>query len=700
MHIRGPAHIQGLAQERTSSLDLSPPHLLLDSAASMASIFPHQMLFHHSTCKGVASLTPAVLPFSSIDCSPSQLDAEDVYGFIDESPPFPLQYTPVERIGAGLANLGNTCFLNSVLQCLTYTPPLAAHLQAGLHNMSCNIAGFCAMCALERHVREALSSYGRVVSPSYLVKNLRSISRSFQLWRQEDAHEYMRYLIEALQRCCSVELVSGGSFIKSVFGGRLRSQVKCTQCSYCSNKYDPFLDLSLEVARADSLHKALAHFTAIEVLDGDNKYHCSKCNTKVRALKQFTIDQAPPILTVQLKRFGSSGSYGGKIDKKVHFERELDLKPFVTGTEDEDLRYSLYAVLVHSGYTTHSGHYYCFVRTATDTWHAMDDSEVSQVSESSVLAQKAYILFYVRNSISGGNHFQENLVNLAMSPPHRMRDHNQDSSENLGTPDSRSTSLSSNCLNVSNEDGVLTVAEQALNCLKLHDDSRKSVSGELQEKPHSPAILETDERDCFPPAAEVTNSLSTVKETDADILNDFCEDSWYRAVQAINNTYVNINNSVVTEAEERLISDAQEKTCAREQSVCTDDETNGGDTATCSISNDDANSGLDNDEVSTPEWCCQQRRHSFFSVVSPILRTTRIETAGHHALSILCMSRKFVFKRRHGQCAGDYIAETYFHVPVGEVLVLLLVVQNHSKEIHKTLSSRSRMKVADLVEPK
>ena len=58
------------------------------------------------------------------------------------------------------------------------------------------------------------------------------------------------------------------SFVYRIFGGRIRSQVKCTQCSYESNTYDPFLDLSLEINHANSVQRALQRFTAGEALDG------------------------------------------------------------------------------------------------------------------------------------------------------------------------------------------------------------------------------------------------------------------------------------------------------------------------------------------------------------------------------------------------------------------------------------------------
>ncbi|XP_022158147.1 ubiquitin carboxyl-terminal hydrolase 23 isoform X2 [Momordica charantia] len=309
------------------------------------------------------------------------------------------------RIGAGLQNLGNTCFLNSVLQCLTYTEPLAAYLQSGKHQNSCHVAGFCALCAIQKHVSRALQSSGRILAPKDLVSNLRCISRNFRNARQEDAHEYMVNLLESMHRCClplGLPSESPSAYEKSlvhkIFGGRLRSQVKCMQCSYCSNTFDPFLDLSLDIVKADSIYKAFKNFTTPELLDGgERQYQCQRCKQKVKALKQFTVHKAPYVLTIHLKRF-QSYNLEEKIHKKIQFGPTLDLKPFVSGSyADGDLKYTLYGVLVHHGGSTRSGHYYCYVRTSSGMWYALDDNRVSHVGDRTVFEQQAYMLFYVRD---------------------------------------------------------------------------------------------------------------------------------------------------------------------------------------------------------------------------------------------------------------------------------------------------------------
>uniref|UniRef100_A0A663FJ84 Ubiquitin carboxyl-terminal hydrolase 36 n=1 Tax=Aquila chrysaetos chrysaetos TaxID=223781 RepID=A0A663FJ84_AQUCH len=106
------------------------------------------------------------------------------------------------RAGAGLHNSGNTCFLNSVLQCLTYTPPPANYLLSREHSRSCRQQGFCVMCRMENHVNTVLRSSGRAIYPSAVISVLTLIGEHFQLGMQEDAHEFLRYAIDAMQRAC------------------------------------------------------------------------------------------------------------------------------------------------------------------------------------------------------------------------------------------------------------------------------------------------------------------------------------------------------------------------------------------------------------------------------------------------------------------------------------------------------------------
>lgn len=186
------------------------------------------------------------------------------------------------------------------------------------------------------------------------------------------------------------------SFIYRIFGGRIRSQVKCSQCGYESNTYDPFLDLSLEINHAHTIEKALKLFTAVEVLDGGNKYKCPRQNKAVRAEKRITIESSPNVLVLQLKRFEFSFS-GRKVSKPVAFTEVLDLSPYLSNKPHEPLVYDLYGVLVHQGHSMHSGHYFCFIKSSGGSeWHKFDDTRVHATALRNVMGQLPYILFYIR----------------------------------------------------------------------------------------------------------------------------------------------------------------------------------------------------------------------------------------------------------------------------------------------------------------
>ena len=179
------------------------------------------------------------------------------------------------------------------------------------------------------------------------------------------------------------------SFVTRIFGGRVRSQVKCQSCGYESNTYEPFLELSLDIGRSSSVTRALQRFTAGETLQGSNAYRCPREGAPVRAVKSMRVEDAPRVLALTLKRF-EFGGYGQKIGKKIDFDAALDLAPFLAARAATPVMYDLYAVLVHSGHSVHSGHYYAFVKAANGLWNLCDDASVSPVGERAVLAQRAY----------------------------------------------------------------------------------------------------------------------------------------------------------------------------------------------------------------------------------------------------------------------------------------------------------------------
>ncbi|KAK4705170.1 hypothetical protein P7C70_g1035, partial [Phenoliferia sp. Uapishka_3] len=369
--------VQFVPQEHTQPLD-DIPYTPINIQPSLSSPAPGTpAATTSSTSLSPASATPRLK--ASLK-APSQ-PASHLFPIIGSAVGWAKPYS----VGPGLDNVGNTCFLNSALQVLLHTPPLVRYLDENNHVY----ADSCECCPI------IVNSEAHIISPSGFAKDMR-------IGRQEDSHEFLRLFIEGMQKS---ELfgkdkklpqeVKDSTFVNQIFGGRLRSRVTCLTCKHPSDTFDSILDVSLDIQRAKSLKDAFSNFVKVDELKGANKYKCEKCKKLVNAEKSFTIDKAPMVLSIHLKRFTPTGR---KIGEQINYPETLSLGPYMSSRDQNGPMYRLYGVIQHSGGGPHSGHYMSYVKSFGGRWHHMNDSDVSNVPDNKppLNVKSAYILFYCR----------------------------------------------------------------------------------------------------------------------------------------------------------------------------------------------------------------------------------------------------------------------------------------------------------------
>eukprot|EP00756_Hemistasia_phaeocysticola_P020588 Hpha_TRINITY_DN15726_c0_g3::TRINITY_DN15726_c0_g3_i1::g.40208::m.40208/K11855/USP36_42; ubiquitin carboxyl-terminal hydrolase 36/42 len=349
----------------------------------------------------------------------------------------------------GLMNLGNTCYLNSALQCLFRTTPLQRFLRK--HSPS-GMSWASVVHQLSREAHDNTRCRG-AFAPRLLAERVSQLGQRFRLGRQEDAQEFVNYLLEAIHDAQLAELgrgkkedplVAATTPVRRICGGFLRSRVEWRKeeefrswgqpdakptakhfnraGATTSDSFDVFTALSLELTGlpVNSLISALQQFTAVEQLDSDNRYRTPQ-GALVCATKRLTVCRPPRILVVHLKRFVTD-IFGGnpkKLSQHIDFSERLDFRPFCSFQGDH--QYRLYGVVVHQGYSLAFGHYYAYVRSCDGKWFCCDDSNVSEVRFDQVRKDHAYLLFYERLGAmppaATGTGQEESEPDMAEAPP-------------------------------------------------------------------------------------------------------------------------------------------------------------------------------------------------------------------------------------------------------------------------------------------
>ena len=127
-----------------------------------------------------------------------------------------------------------------------------------------------------------------------------------------------------------------------------------------------------------------------ERLEGENQYQCDNCDCKRDAEKKVLLTSAPAHLNITLLRFkyDRSTNRRAKVFTGVDYPHTLLLP-----VGDAQVSYSLFSVVVHSGYSSDGGHYYTWARNSeTGAWSLLNDSLVTEQSWAQFAQMTRFIL--------------------------------------------------------------------------------------------------------------------------------------------------------------------------------------------------------------------------------------------------------------------------------------------------------------------
>ncbi|KAI0235568.1 ubiquitin-specific protease doa4 [Massospora cicadina] len=378
------------------------------------------------------------------------------------TPPLVSSLSYAMNIGTtGLRNLGNTCYMNSIIQCINGTIPLSRYFlgEAKLPSLASNFAdgsfkmhinrdnplgyGGLLVDAFVELVRVLWTEGASYVSPIKFKAAVARASSQFQGNEQQDSQVFLAFLLDGLHEDLNLvrerpppdddsdpleklsdqeasdfawerHLQRNNSIIVSLFQGQLKSRLQCGVCSEVSVTFNTFMYLSLPIPdpKAGPVHllDCLELFIQEETLVGENAWFCPRCRCARPSTKRLTISRLPDVLLIHLKRFSYEGPFRNKLDTDVTIPaRGLNLESYVPKTAPKSSilspkgtpignSYDLYAVSNHFG-SLNGGHYTASVRSGFGgKWHYFDDSRVTTITEKEAVTKAAYNLFYVRTN--------------------------------------------------------------------------------------------------------------------------------------------------------------------------------------------------------------------------------------------------------------------------------------------------------------
>uniref|UniRef100_A0A182LZE1 USP domain-containing protein n=1 Tax=Anopheles culicifacies TaxID=139723 RepID=A0A182LZE1_9DIPT len=328
----------------------------------------------------------------------------------------------------GLVNLGNTCYMNSVVQALAMTKQ------------------FCTEVLLKQidappfsEIQQLLALLIHSRRPELTPRAVLASTRppGFAPGYQQDSSEFLSYLLDRLHEqekkllhgnqpnnasSLPIALNNGGggggssginvgkTLVQKTFEGQLSVGCLCAVCNSSNHTTETFRSLDLSFPEdsdlsaagngTHSVQKLLDYFCSSEKLVGENQYFCDRCQQLRDCERSVTVTVPPQnlILTIKHFRYDQIRNLRAKLMNKILHNEDISLTVTDAAGHCRQLHYRNYAVVVHYGTSMDSGHYYTYAQDGTGSWFKFNDNYVTECTTSELQnipsPNTPYILFY------------------------------------------------------------------------------------------------------------------------------------------------------------------------------------------------------------------------------------------------------------------------------------------------------------------